>query len=165
MYRLFLTSIIIAMKFHEEYYIENAYFFKHASKYCYIYDIRELNQLERAFLEAIDYRLKIEPSEQQRYFDLIYNKAQELQCKQFKVYTNKIEIIEDYFWAPKTTLRNTTISRRVAFWLNGKIFKNCQEVYHFFQCDEICEDKTAISDDSTLYTDSEGSPKLYFNLT
>lgn len=101
LHRLFLVSIIISMKFHEEYYIENRYFFKQASKYCSIYDIKELNKLENIFLKAIDYRLMVSKQEQERYFKLIHNRSLELQFKQFRVYDSNYKIIDDYFQAPK----------------------------------------------------------------
>lgn len=101
LHRLFLVSIIISMKFHEEYYIENRYFFKQAAKYCSIYDIKELNKLENNFLKAIDYRLMVSKQEQDRYFKMIYNRALELQFKQFRVYDSNYKIINDYFQAPK----------------------------------------------------------------
>ena len=101
LHRLFLVSIIISMKFHEEYYIENRYFFKQASKYCSIYDIKELNKLENIFLKAIDYRLMVSKQEQERYFKLIHNRSLELQFKQFRVYDFNYKIIDDYFKAPK----------------------------------------------------------------
>lgn len=162
-YRLFLVSIIIAMKYHEEYYIENAYFFKQASKYWFIYDIKELNQLERLFLEAIDYRLKIDQKELDTYFDLIRGRSQELQCKKFRMYCKNYTIIEDYFKAPaKESIHhknNQTTSRAPLVFLNGKFFKDSEELYQFFNCDEICEDKTTFSDNASIYSVLESSPK------
>ena len=191
-YRLFLVSIIIAMKYHEEYYIENRYFFKQASRYCSINDIKELNQLEKAFLQAIDYRLKVEKDEQDRYFRLVSEKSQEIQWKKFIIHNENFKIIEDYFtsinsnyvWdknrkASKSLknpgqvdtgkggelkLKNPTTknlsgcSKNPHIMLNDKLFNNSEEVYHFFNCDEIWEDKTTISE-STSYTLSETSPK------
>lgn len=152
------------MKFHEEYYIENAYFFKQASRYCSVYDIKELNQLESVFLEAIDYRLKVNQSELDTYFNLIMNRAQELQCKRFRVHIKNYTIIEDYFTAPKRECGRTKVSSQTKLppvFLNGKLFKDSEEVYHFFHCEEICEDKTTFSDSSSIYTLSEDSPKLF----
>lgn len=160
---MFLVSIIIAMKYHEEYYIENAYFFKQASKYWFIYDIKELNQLERLFLEAIDYRLKIDQKELDTYFVLIGGRSQELQCKKFRMYCKTYTIIEDYFKAPaKEIIRsktNHTTSRAPPVFLNDKFFKDSEELYQFFHCDDICEDKTTCSDNASIYSMLESSPK------
>jgi len=161
-YRLFLVSFIIAMKFHEEYYIENAFFFKTASKYCWFSDIKELNQLESMFLDAIDFRLKVEEDELDRYFTLIRNRSQELQFKQFKIIQPKFEIIEDYFVVQhdkgKETIKLEPIKLPPVF-LAGKLFKNQKEVYNFFHCDEICEDKTTFSESSSPYPITDESPR------
>jgi hypothetical protein len=151
------------MKYHEEYFIQNAYFFKHASRYCNIYDKREFNQLEVNFLKSIDYRLKVEQDEFDRYFSLIFNRAQELQCNQFRVYDPHYTLVEDYFSSPKAQDQPTKASQNIKaplVFLNGKLFKDSEELYHFFNCEEICEDKTSFSDNSSIYTLSEDSPKL-----
>ena len=156
------------MKYHEEYYIENAYFFKQASKYCCIYDIRELNHLERLFLEAIDYKLKVSEEEQETYFSLIQDKADELQCKKFKMYTKGLHVIEDYIPTPQKDSTEIDIEvpkKTPMVFLSGKLFKNSQEVFDFFHCEEICSTpgnndvSTAYSVNSTLYTFSDESPR------
>ena len=168
-------SIIISMKYHEEYYIENRYFFKQASRYWSINDIKELNKLEKAFLEAIDYRLKVEKDEQDRYFEIVEVKAKELQWKQFKVLCQNYIIIDDYFSSKnsehnisdKTGDKNLDCptTKQILPWskfpqimLNDKLFNSSEEVYHFFNCEEICEDKTTISE-GTSQTASGGSLK------
>ena len=149
------------MKFHEEYYIENAYFMKQAYKYCYVFNTKELNQLELAFLQAIDYNLMVSEDEIDKYFFLVTDRAQVLQCKKFKIHTDKFEIIEDYFKKPDPlTNFKTSHSKIPLVFLNGKLFKGKEEVYHFFDCEEICEDKTAFSESSSIYTLSEDSPKM-----
>lgn len=153
------------MKFHEEYYIENAYFFKQASKYCSVYNIKDLNQLETSFLEAIDFRLMVDQDELDKYFDLIQTRSQELQCKKFRVHVKHYEIVDDYFPAPKklTTQRSfLSCTKQPPVMVNGKMFKDCDDMYHYYHCEEICEDKTADTDEPSFYTLSEGSPKAYF---
>lgn len=123
------------MKFHEEYYIENAYFFKQAVKYCSVYDIKELNKLESIFLEAIDYRLHVSKEEQDKYFGLISDRAQELQCKQFRVHVQNFDIIDNYFTQPepvKTHSKEPGHLKLPPVFLNGKLFKDSEEVYSFF---------------------------------
>lgn len=165
LHRLFLISIILSMKFHEEYYIENSFFYKMASKFCSIHDVRELNQLETVFLDAIDFRLSVQQSELNYYFKLIHSRSQELQCRQFKIMTSKFEIIEDYFKANEENKKPATKSARVKLplvFLNGKLFKDSEEVFNFFNCDEICWDKTSISKSSTLCSSPESSPRLAY---
>lgn len=152
------------MKFHEEYFIENAYFFRQAAKYCFIYDKRELNKLEANFLKAIDYRLVVDRAEQERYFALITDRAQEMQCKKFRVYCKSYTIVENYFAPPKIEkphFKALSLAKPPPVFLNGKFFKDREEVFHFFHCEDICEDKSTLSDESSLYTLSEDSPILY----
>mmetsp|Transcript_7105 Transcript_7105/g.7993 ORF Transcript_7105/g.7993 Transcript_7105/m.7993 type:complete len:268 (-) Transcript_7105:40-843(-) len=175
--RIFLVSIIIAMKYHEEYYIENRYFFKQASKYCSITDIKELNQLEKEFLKAIDYRLTITKEEQTRYFGLVMNRSKELQCQQFKVHIENYTIYEDHFSLKNSdhgdldSIRDdetincptkkcpSLASKLPQIILNGKIFQSGEEVYNFFNCEDPCEDKSTFSG-STSHTLSEDSPRI-----
>jgi hypothetical protein len=127
-----------------------------------IYDIKELNQLERMFLEAIDYRLKVDQKELDTYFALINSRAQELQCKKFRVHIKNYIIYEDYFEEPSkgTPLKsNQNASKAPPVFLNGKLFRDSEELYHFFNCEEICEDKTTDSDEYSVYNILEDSPK------
>lgn len=150
------------MKFHEEYYIENAFFYKVAAKFWSIHDVRELNQLETVFLEAIDFRLKVEQSELEHYFQLINSRSQELQCKRFKIIVPTFEIIDDYFWMKvetnKRVTQRSTINLPPVF-LNGKLFKDSEEVFNFFHCDEISWDDMTLSERPTLCSTPECSPR------
>lgn len=127
------------MKYHEEYYIENRYFFKQASKYCSVSDIQELNDLEKTFLEAIDYKLYISDEIREKYFRIVRTKVKVLKCEIFQMYEPMI-LIEDHFALKNTdqedlesikdeeTAKSPTNkvpdSPKIApIMLNGKIFK------------------------------------------
>ena len=159
-------SVIVAMKFNEELYVKNSYFLKAAIRNCYIYSIDELNQLESSFLEAIDYRLLVKPDELDRYFNLIQRKSLELQCKQFKIVQPKYELVENYFYPEHSDIKggNETKSyqspRIPPVFLNDRLFRDEDEVYSFFQCDELCENSTRLSHDSSFTSDSDGSPRF-----
>ena len=109
-------------------------FFKQAAKYCSVYDIKELNQLESIFLKAIDYRLRVEQEELDRYITLMSERAQELQCKQFRKYVTDYQIIDNYFAPPEPVTYSNELShfKLPPVFLNGKLFKDSEEVYSFF---------------------------------
>lgn len=54
-YKVFLTSLILAIKFNEDYLEDNEFFAKHGG-----ISLKELNKLEREFLSFIDYNLFID---------------------------------------------------------------------------------------------------------
>ncbi|CAI2361337.1 unnamed protein product [Moneuplotes crassus] len=181
--RLFLVGIIVAMKYHEEYYIENNYFFKHASKYCSIFDVKELNELERIFLKTIDYRLKVSQKELNKYLNSVYEKSQELQCKQFRVYVSRFEIKHDYFELEEENTKESiefdevqnmnctypinklqTYSKRPQIILNNRLFNGYEEIYKFFHLEMVCDDKKSISQRGSLSTSEESRENfLIFN--
>lgn len=172
------------MKYHEEYYIENNYFFKQASKYWSISDIKELNELERLFLQAIDYRLKVSQTELNRNLNMVYAKSQELQCKRFRVYTKEFNLIEDYF-SPKgpntmefsreeepTALslslserKSQNVPRKVPqIFLNNRVFRDSEEIMQFFNWEEICDSKTQFSEEASFSLSEESQESfLIFN--
>lgn len=111
---------------------------RQAYKFCFVYDKQELNFLESEFLAAIDYKLMVDQDEIDRYFSLVTDRAQVLQCKKFKVHTENYIIIEDYFKKPeKLPEPSSTYTKLPPVFLNGKLFKDSEEVYHFFDCEDI----------------------------
>ena len=154
------------MKFHQDYYIKNSYFKKAASKQWGIYKVRDLNILETIFLESIDYKLMIDQTELDQYYNLIMKKSKELQEKEFKVTSSRFEILEDHFYSEQTegssrTRTNSQESIDVPLVvLDGKVFKNQDEIYNFFQCDELCENTTWFCNENTYDSISDSSPSI-----
>jgi hypothetical protein len=167
LYRLFLISVIVAMKFHEEMYVKNSYFLKAAVRHCFVYSIEELNQLESTFLEAIDYKLVVQPEELDRYYDLVNRKSQELQCKQFKIIQPEYNLIEDYFYseqskaAEETHITKYQSQKLPPVFLSGRLFKDQGEVFNFFNCEDIHEDSTRLSNDSSFSSLTDDSPRFH----
>ena len=99
-------------------------------------------------MESIDYKLMIDQTELDQYYNLIMKKSKELQEKEFKVTSSKFEIVEDHFYSEQAegssrTRTNSQESIDVPLVvLDGKVFKNQDEIYNFFQCDELCESTT-----------------------
>ena len=80
-YRLFITSIILAIKFHDDIFFKNSFYSKVAGVSC-----SEINELEMELLGMIDYALCIEEAEFAKYkrkIELMYAdmKPEESKCE------------------------------------------------------------------------------------
>ena len=115
-----------------------------------------MNQIERAFLDIIDYRLKVEQSELDKHLQIIFTRSQELQCKQFRIYNQDYKFIENYYTVPKSSQiqqkENKTVNLKTQnsstnkfssqrklpqIISDDKIFKNNEENYQFSNYEEI----------------------------
>jgi hypothetical protein len=157
------------MKFHEEepYNIKSYYFMKAARRNCGIYNAKELNQLETMFLQAIDYRLVVDPLEVSNYEALLSQKAQAIQNKHFKISLSDYVLVEDHF-SPKhvekverENSQNYKCSKLPPVFLNGRLFSSQEEVYSFFHCDEICEESTQYSGECSFDSFFDESPRFH----
>ena len=80
-YRLFITSIILAIKFHDDIFFKNSFYSKVAGVSC-----SEINELEMELLGMIDYALCVEEAEFAKYkrrIELMYSdmKPEETKCE------------------------------------------------------------------------------------
>jgi len=70
-HRLILTSLVVAVKFHDDTYYSNEMYSKVGGV-----QLRELNVLEAAFLKLLDWRLHVDPAEYQLYYDILRTAAE-----------------------------------------------------------------------------------------
>jgi len=75
-HRLLLTSVVIAVKFYDDTYYSNAFYGKVGGL-----ALKELNALEKTYLQLIDYKLFVDPQEFQMYTGIIL-KAMQLESKE-----------------------------------------------------------------------------------
>jgi len=183
-YRLFLVSIIISMKFNEDYNFNDLYstndtfsiskFLLHQSlqmannrfaptnfsairkasrekvpkgyrRKIYTY-MHELVQLERVFLETIDYRLTVGEGEAEEYFNFVNKRSQVLQCHQFKLYVPNFSIVEDYFRKPSAgRLAGTSAAKAMPVLIGGKVFKDNRDLCSYYNCEEIYEEDVVMN--------------------
>lgn len=65
-HRLFVTALILAVKFNEDTYYTNAYYGKVGGV-----AVKEVNKLERCFIQLLDWNLDVKPEEYTVYCDLL----------------------------------------------------------------------------------------------
>lgn len=70
-HRLLLTSVVVAIKFYDDTYYSNAFYGKVGGL-----ALKELNSLEKTYLQLIDYKLFVDPQEFQMYTGIILKAVQ-----------------------------------------------------------------------------------------
>lgn len=65
-HRLFVIALVMASKYYEDRYFSNAYYAKVGGV-----SVREINKLERCFLQLLDWQLSVQPEEYSVYSDLL----------------------------------------------------------------------------------------------
>lgn len=135
-----------------------------AKRHCYLYDLAELNSLERMFLEAIDYRLVVKTEEMDNFFNLVMLKSEQIQATQFDIVKPTLMIVEDYFHTGKDEQNNDLklnckLTGHLDVSHSTKLDSTGEETSSFFPWDETCDSSFSYPREQSFDVLSDDSPR------